>query len=299
MPIQKSRIVYHVTAAVICLFWAACRPLDAVAQQTFASPLQAGEVLVDAVKTGDKPALAAILGSRWQEFIPSEDIDREDVDAFLNAWNQAHRFKQIAYGKGLLAVGPEDWTLPIPIVKTGERWHFDAQAGAEEMRIRRIGRNELSTIQAVLAYYDAQKEYALADRNGDGMLEYAQRLISSPGKHDGLYWPTSAGEAESPLGPLFGTDTPGKDYHGYYYRILAGQGPHAPGGAYDYLIGKRMTAGFALVAWPLAYGDSGVMTFLVSHDGEVFQKDLGSKTDSIVRAMTRFDPDASWKAVSP
>ena len=167
------------------------------------------------------------------------------------------------------------------------------------MRIRRIGRNELSTMQAVLAYYDTQKEYAQADRNGDGMLEYARVLVSSPGRHDGLYWPVSDGEAQSPLGPLFGSDTPGSDFHGYYFKILTGQGANAPGGEYSYLIENRMAAGFALVAWPVAYGDSGVMTFLVSHDGRVYQNDLGPASDQTARTMTRFDPDSSWEAVLP
>ena len=217
----------------------------------------------------------------------------------MTAWDKTHRFKSIAYGKVQIAVGPEDWTLPIPIVKKDERWRFDTQAGAEEMRTRRIGRNELAAMQAVMAYYDAQKEYAISDRNGDGMLEYARKLISSPGKHDGLFWPVADGEAESPLGPLFGDDTPGNDYHGFYYKILTGQGPNAPGGAYDYLINNRMMAGFALVAWPVTYGDSGITSFLVNHDGQVYQKDLGPETDQIVRAMTQFDPDSSWEAVSP
>jgi hypothetical protein len=274
-------------------------PSTSIAQQAFDTPVLAADAFVDAVAKNDTEALASILGDDWRAFIPTDDIDQTDVDAFLDAWNKKHRFKQIAYGKGLIAVGREDWTLPIPIVKQGERWHFDTRAGAEEMRIRRIGRNELATIQAVMAYYDAQKEYALTDRNGDGMLEYARKLISSPGLHDGLYWPVQEGEAESPLGPLFGDDTPGNDYYGYYYRILTAQGPNAPGGPYDYLINDHMRAGFALVAWPVTYGDTGVTTFLVSHAGMVHQKDLGPETDATARAIMRFDPDSTWTAVPP
>lgn len=299
MSVQHTRfsglkivLVAFMGLAIVC-------PLTAFAQQTFDTPALAAEAFVDAVAKNDTAALAAILGNDWRDFIPTDNIDRTDVDAFLTAWNNQHHFKQIAYGKGMIAVGPEDWTLPIPIVKKGERWTFDTRAGAEEMRIRRIGRNELAVIQAVMAYYDAQKEYALVDRNGDGMLEYARKLISSPNLHDGLYWPVSTDEAESPLGPLFGDDTPGNDYHGYYYRILTAQGPDAPGGAYDYLIKGRMRAGFALVAWPVAYGDTGVTTFLVSHDGRAFQKDLGSETETIAQAMVRFDPDSSWEVVMP
>jgi hypothetical protein len=274
-------------------------PVPALGQQTFESPALAAEAFVDAVATRNIYALGSILGTDWREFIPIDEISDEAVEAFIAAWNKKHRFKPIAYGKVQLAVGPEDWTLPIPIVKEGDIWRFDTIAGAEEMRTRRIGRNELSAIQAVLAYYDAQKEYALADRNGDGILEYSQKLVSSPGKRDGLYWPVMADEEESPLGPLFGTDTPGMGYHGYFYRILMGQGPNAPGGAYDYEINGRMSVGFALVAWPVDYGDSGVMTFVISHNGQVYEKDLGPDTGKVAHAMTLFDPDPSWKEVSP
>lgn len=286
-----------VAAAVL---WLAVFGTDlALAQQTFDSPDLAAEAFVEAVAAKDDDALNSILGSDWKEFIPTDNISQEDVDAFIAAWDKTHRFKPIAYGRVQLAVGPEDWTLPIPIVKEGDRWHFDTIAGAEEMRTRRIGRNELSAMQAVLAYYDAQKDYALTDRNGDGVLEYAQRLLSSPGQRDGLYWPVAAAEGESPLGPLFGEDEPGKDYNGYYYRILTGQGHNASGGAYDYKINGRMSAGFGLVAWPVKYGDTGVMSFVVSHEGKVFQKDLGADTDAKSRAMTLFDPDASWEEVTP
>jgi hypothetical protein len=299
MPIQKTKVIYRFVTAVAVLCSAAFFPSSTRAQQTFESPALAAEAFVDAVATGDAQALASMLGSDWKTFIPTDNIDQEDMDAFLAAWEKTHRFKSIAYGKVQLAVGAGDWTLPIPIVKKGERWRFDTLAGAEEMRIRRIGHNELSVMQALLAYYDAQKEYALADQNGDGMLEYARLLVSSPGRHDGLYWPGSDGEPESPLGPLFGSDTPGNDYHGYYFKILTEQGADAPGGGYDYLINERMAAGFALVAWPVTYGDSGVMTFLVSHDGRVYQNDLGAETDQTARAMTRFNPDSSWKTVLP
>jgi hypothetical protein len=221
------------------------------------------------------------------------------VYAFLAAAAKSRKLVPEGGDRAHLAVGANDWTLPIPIVRTRAGWRFDTRAGAEEIRTRRIGANELAAMQAALAYYDAQKEYALADRNGDGMLEYAQRLISTPGKQDGLYWAALPGEEESPLGPVFGDDKPGDSYHGYYFRILKRQGPNAPRGAYDYVVKGRMIAGFALVAWPVKYGDTGVMTFLVSHDGQVYEKDLGPGTDAIARAMTRFDPDASWQKVTP
>ena len=224
MPTRMNNNVYRFFAAVVFVCTAAFLPSNSLAQQNFESPALAAEAFVSALATNDATVLASILGADWKTFIPTDTIGREDVDAFMAAWNKTHRFKSIAYGKVQIAVGHEDWTLPIPIVKKGERWRFDTQAGAEEMRTRRIGRNELAAIQAVLAYYDAQKEYALIDRNDDGMLEYARKLISSPGEHDGLYWPVADGEAESPLGPLFGDDTPGNDYYGYRYRILTSQG---------------------------------------------------------------------------
>ncbi|HSB24052.1 MAG TPA: DUF2950 family protein, partial [Burkholderiaceae bacterium] len=179
-------------------------------------------------------------------------------------------------------------------------WKFDPVAGADRLRTARIGRNELAAMQAVLAYYDAQRDYATEDRNGNGVREYARKLVSSPGKHDGLYWPSPLDTEESPLGPLIAQQKPkGPGYWGYHYKILTRQGTNAPGGAYDYVIGGRMRAGFALVAWPVRYGDTGVMTFMVSHAGVVYQKDLGPSTNAIAGAMTRFDPDDSWHKVSP
>jgi hypothetical protein len=163
------------------------------------------------------------------------------------------------------------------------------------MRTRRIGRNELGVQQAVLAYYDAQKEYAQTDWNNDGRPEYAQKLISTPGQHDGLYWPASAGEPESPLGPLLANRTPGTSYYGYHYKILKTQGPNAPGGARSYMVNGRMVDGFALVAWPARYGDTGVMTFLIGSDGVVYQKDLGPDTDATAKAITAYDPNPSWE----
>lgn len=284
-------------AALIAV--AAIFPDSAAAQKAFSNPEAAAETLVAAVEKNDAQALRSILGENWKRFIPTDDVDREDVDAFLAAWNTSHKMVAGADGRVHLAVGTDEWTLPIPIVKTGDAWRFDVKAGAEEIRTRRIGRNELAAMQAALAYCDAQKEYALADRNGDGVLEYAQRFVSSPGRHDGLYWETKPGEEESPLGPLFGDDKPGTDYHGYYFKILKAQGKHAAGGAYDYTIKSRMTSGFALVAWPVKYGDTGVMTFVVNHQGQIYEKNLGPKTDTVARAMKVFDPDTSWRKVAP
>jgi hypothetical protein len=283
-------------AAAIALFGFAPA---ASAQQAFPSPETAAAALVDAVATNDEARLATVLGAGWTRYIPSDQRDPEDVTAFLAAWAKSNKIVRDGADKAFLAVGTEDWTMPIPMVRSAGGWRFDMRAGADDMRTRRIGRNELAAMQAALAYYDAQKEYALADHNGDGVLEYAQRIISTPGRQDGLYWAALPGEEESPLGPVFGDDKPGDSYHGYHFKVLKAQGPGARGGAYEYRIKGRMTAGFALVAWPAKYGDTGVMSFIVSHDGQLYEKDLGSGTEAAARAMTRFDPDASWQKVEP
>ena len=208
--------------------------------------------------------------------------------------------------KMTLVVGEEEWPFPIPIVKKGESWLFDTKAGKEELLNRRIGRNELNTIQTCLAYVDAQREYAMKDRDGDGLLAYAQKFWSTKGKKDGLYWEAKEGEEQSPLGlgaaravregytPRKPGDKP-SPFHGYFYRILKAQGKNAPGGAYDYVVKGKMIGGFALVAYPAEYGASGVMTFIVNHDGVVYEKDLGAETAKIASAMTKFDPDQTWK----
>jgi len=284
------------TVATVAALVLASAP--AFAQKAYPSAEAAAEAFTDAVARSDPDTLRTILGADWKRFIPTDDIDQDDVYAYLAAWAKSHRLVSSGDAKAMIAVGEQGWTLPIPIVKDAAGWKFDPRAGAEEMRTRRIGRNELATMQAALAYFDAQKEYALKDRDGDGVLEYAQKFVSSPGKHDGLYWPDSSGTDESPLGPIYGGQKAGEGYHGYYYRILRGQGKSAPGGAYDYVIGGRMRAGFALVAWPIRYGDTGVMSFIVSHDGVVYEKDLGPNTDAVARAMTRFNPDSGWTKVA-
>jgi hypothetical protein len=208
--------------------------------------------------------------------------------------------------KVTLVVGTHDWPFPVPIVKKGETWVFDTMAGKEELLNRRIGRNELNTIKVCLAYVDAQREYALKDRDGDGLLEYAQKFRSTAGKKDGLYWQAKEGEEQSPLGDLaaravkegYTSKKPGDNpvpYHGYFYKILKAQGKNAPGGAYDYVVKGSMIGGFALVAYPAEYGNSGVMTFIVNHDAVVYEKDLGKDTAKIASTMTKYDPDKSWK----
>ena len=283
----------HRAALAACAFAALLASPLAWGQKVFTSAEAAANAFVDAVATHDTAALRSILGADYRRFVP--ETDQEDITAFLYASSQGRRIVNDSADQAHLSVGTGNWTLPIPMVKSAEGWRFDVKAGAQEMRYRRIGRNELAAIQALLAYFDAQKDYARADRDGDGYVAYAQRIRSTPGKHDGLVWADDP--AGSPLGPLYGDATRNGVYHGYRFRILTAQGPSARGGARSYMLGKRMSGGFAAIAWPAKHGDTGVMSFLISHDGVVYQKDLGSGTDAAARAITRFDPDASWQAV--
>jgi Protein of unknown function (DUF2950) len=287
-------------AAAVALFVAWMPP--ALAQKAFPSPEAAMNAFGDAIATSDEDALKALLGADFRTYIPP--VGAEARYRFLAAWAKSRAIKPDGDARAHVAVGNDGWTLPIPIVRTAQGWRFDTRAGADEMRMRRIGRNELAVMQVLLAIYDAEKEYARQDRNGDGLLEYAARFTSSPGKRDGLYWPTKAGEPQSPLGPAVaaaraagGISEAG--YYGYRYKLLTGQGKNASGGAYDYTARGRMIGGFAAVAWPAKYGDTGVMTFMVSHDGVVYEKDLGPDTAARAAAITRFDPDSSWQKVDP
>jgi hypothetical protein len=279
----------------------------AVSPRRFRTAGEAVQALVGALRAGDTTALLGILGSEGRTLVVSGDpvADRRSREAFVRAYDAAHTL--VASGETtVLRIGDDDWPFPIPLVDDGGRWRFDAPQGREEIIARRVGRNELATIQTCLAYVDAQREYYAEDRNGDGILEYAQDFASTPGARDGLYWPARPGEPLSPLGDLVararaegyrrreGGPTP---YHGYLYRILTGQGPGAPDGAYEYTVRGHMIAGFALVALPAQYGVSGVMTFIVSHDGVVYQKDLGPATQNLALAMQKFDPDATWTKV--
>lgn len=267
------------------------------AQQAFPTPEAAAEAFVAALgsEQADAKRLAALLGDDWRSYIPQQGVEREDVDAFLALYREKHTIRPEARHRSRLVVGNSGWELPLPLVQGKDGWFFDTRAGGETIRLRRIGRNELATLQAVRAYHDAQMDYAEVDRDGDGVLEYAQKFSSSAGQHDGLYWAEAPGEEQSPLGPLFGDELPDGDWHGYHYRILNAQGPSAPGGAYNYRLGDNMSRGFALIAWPADYGNSGVMSFMISHDGEVFEKDLGPDGGQQALSMTRFDPDSSWQ----
>lgn len=266
-------------------------------QGIFGTPELAAQALVNAISDRDKEAMDQILGPDHSHLLQVGEVDPVDRDNFLAAWSDSYKLIPEGDQQRVLAVGKNDWTLPIPIVQGSSGWFFDVDAGAERIRIRRIGRNELAAMQAVLAYYDAQMEYAEQDRDGNGVLEYAQKFRSSPGKHDGLYWEVVAGENQSPLGPLFAETPDEGDYHGYHYRILTSQGMHARGGTYNYLINGRMAAGFALIAWPAEYGDSGIMSFMVSHNGIIYEQDLGIDSASLASALQHFDPTPAWKPV--
>ena len=283
---------------------------EPAAPTNFTSPEEAMKGLVAALRAGNTKAVETILGPGSGKLLSSGDAtaDKNARDQFLAAYDEASKTDKDENGNVIFEVGQNEWPFPIPVVVAGGRWHFDTKAGAREIINRRIGANELNTINVCLAYVDAQREYADVDRNHDGFLEYAQQFMSAPGMRDGLYWPTTAGEEDSPMGPLMVTAqakgyrfSEGKPapYYGYYYRILKAQGPHAGGGAMDYVIRGHMIGGFALVAYPASYGSSGVMTFIVNYAGDVYEKNLGPKTTELAEEMTLYDPDESWKKVEP
>jgi hypothetical protein len=271
----------------------------AFAQNAYPTPEAAAEALVDGIARHDRDAIKAVAGSDYERYFPSSRTDPEDITDFLAAWARGHTIVPAGNDKAFLGVGKNGWTLPVPIVKTSAGWRFDTRSAPEEMRVRRIGRNELAAIQVALAYTDAQREYIARDWNGDGIREYATRPLSTPGKRDGLYWASLSGEPESPLGAEFADAKPGQPYHGYLYRILTAQGKDAPGGARSYIRNGHMTEGFALIAWPAKYDDTGVMTFIVNQDGVVYEKNLGPGTDAAARAVKAFNPDATWAKVPP
>jgi hypothetical protein len=271
--------------------------------QTFATPDEAAGALVAAVKSGDGKAIRKVLGDSGPDLSSGDPVaDRKARENFVTAFEAKHSIARDGDAAKLL-IGTDDFPFAFPLVKTGDRWRFDTIAGKTEIIARRIGENELYTIKVMQAIADAQREYASEDRNGDGVLAYAQKFVSSPGKRDGLYWKTKAGEAPSPLGPLV-VDASSEGYrlskagptpyHGYLYRMLKGQGATADGAAFDYVVHGRAIGGFAVVAYPAKYGSSGIMTFIVNQDGKVFQSDLGPRTQAKASEMKRFDPGAGW-----
>ena len=277
-------------------------------QKTFASCEQASTALFVAVENGDVPTLLQILGPAANEIISSgdEDEDRTSRQQFAAKYKEMHRLSTESNGTTILYIGAENWPMPIPLVQKGSGWYFDTIASKREILFRRIGANELATIAVCRELVAAQKEYYVEPHDNDPVMQYAPRFVSDAGKHNGLYWKISSRELESPIGPLLilasqeeyakETNQP-RPFHGYYYRILTGQGRHAPGGVQKYLINGKMTGGFAFVAYPAEYRDSGVMTFIVNQNGIVYQKDMGPNTIARARMLSQYDPDSSWQIV--
>jgi hypothetical protein len=319
----KSRLAAIAGALVLALaiaagiYWFVMRPAEA---KTFPTPEEGVSALVNAARKHDFKTLEAVLGPESQDIIESGDAvaDRAAMDRFVTAYDMKSSLVPNNPMSTSLHVGDDDWALPIPLVMQDGRWRFDANAGSDEIISRRIGRNETNAMEASLAYVDAQREYASIDHSGDGVLKFAQRFVSTKGKKDGLYWPVQGDEPPSPLGAYFaeasaenylveaenaaknadnGTQVESQPFYGYYYRILTSQGPDAPGGAYDYIANGDMIGGFAMIAYPDEYGVSGVMTFMVNHDGVVYQKDLGPDSASIAEGMKTFNPDNTWEKV--
>jgi len=267
--------------------------------EVFPTADAAAKALTDAVRANDRKAMASIWGAGWRDFVPGTDDDvKRRRMAYLAAWDEGHRLVMSGDDKAVIEVGKSGWTLPVPIVKDGAQWRFDIAAGLKEMVLRRIGHDELSVVQTMLAIADAQNDYAALDPMKTGSPVYARRLLSSPGRKDGLYWPTKPGEPLSPLGPAVArAQADGKaldGHYGYFFRLLYSQGPAAPGGARDYVVGGRMIGGFAAIAWPVQYGVTGIMTFIVGYDGIVYQRDLGPQTAERAAAITTFNPDKDW-----
>jgi hypothetical protein len=275
--------------------------------QNFETPEAAAKALIEAAQTEGNRALLSVLGKEAEPIIDSGDAvaDKNARANFLEAYNAANTLDKTDPDYVTIEVGEDKWPFPIPIVAEGGKWHFDSAAGAEEIIDRRVGENELDTIQSCLAYADAQREYYMRNAENAPLLHYANRLISTEGKKDGLYWPAAENEGPSPLGEGFakaraegyvaGSTMNGEPFHGYIYRLLTKQGSNAPGGAYDYVVNDQLLGGFAAVAFPAEYGNSGVMTFMVNHDGVVYSKDLGPDTTKLAMAIDTFDPGADWK----
>ena len=267
--------------------------------QGFPTADAAAAALTDAVRSKNIKAIASMFGNDWRDFVPADADERDRRRAnFLAAWDESHKVTVTDGTKAVVEVGKSGWTLPVPIFKDGAEWRFDIEAGRKEMWARQIGRDELAVIQTLLAIVDAQRDYAALDPMKTGAPAYARRLLSSPGRKDGLYWEAPAGQPQSPLGPAVakaqaGSSTPDGHY-GYNFRLLYAQGPAAPGGARDYIVGGRMIGGFGVSAWPLRYGETGVMTFIVSQSGDVYQRDLGPETAQRAAAIVVFNPDKDW-----
>lgn len=301
------RVARTIICALGLAFIAPTESFAASSQQSFESPQAGVTALIKAVKANDKPALRAIFGPEGSKLLSSGDAvaDAHSRATFSKAYDEANKVVLEGEAQATLVVGKDEWPMPIPLVKYPDGWRFDTVKGKDEILERRIGRNELETIQVCLAIVDAEREYAARHLDSDGVPVYASRFTSHPGKRDGLFWPTQANEAPSPLGALLATAADKgyarqgvlrrKPYHGYYYRILTGQGEDAPDGTRDYLVKGKMIGGFAVIAYPARYGASGVTSFLVNHDRVIYQKDLGPNTKTVAAAITTFNPGAGWK----
>jgi hypothetical protein len=296
-----------IVMSVSCLGLSGCA--GSSKQSNFVSPDTAANAFANAMREDNEKELLKIFGSDAKELISSGDdvSDQLRRQMFVKVYDEQHKIT--AEGdKEILVIGEKEWPFPIPIVKKNGKWVFDTAAGKEEILNRRIGRNELDTIQTMLAIVDAQREYAMRIHDANGVGQYARKFKSTAGQKDGLYWETKEGEEPSPLGPLVAqareegylqtksSEKP-SPYHGYFYRLLTSQGAHAEGGAFDYIVNGKMIGGFAVAAYPAEYGNSGVMTFIVNHDGVIYQKDLGDDTEQKAKAMKQFDPDETWTKV--
>jgi hypothetical protein len=273
------------------------------AQAVYPTADAAANAFVDALASNDHAAMQHVLGKDFTRFIPTKDVGEQDIYDFLGAWSAGHRIVDDpapvdGHASKHLQVGNSGWSLPIPLVQSSKGWRFDPVAGRDEIATRRIGRNERAAMLTSLAYLDAQRDYQALTQH------YALRILSTPGQHDGLYWPSAPGEKESPLGPLAATmphtEAVSKEgYHGYHFRILTAQGPHAKGGSDNYVENGALTKGYGLIAWPADYGKTGVMSFIVNQDGQIYQKNLGPQSARAAAALKSFDPDSSWEAVKP
>ena len=303
-----SRLWTHLTRLMLALMVAAPLAAAAAPQETFTTPEAAVDALMAALKSDSDAAMVTIFGDDHRDLVVNSDRAESSATRakILAAMQTLHALQAPSPNRRVLVIGDKAWPLPIPIVRTGDRWRFATEEGEDEIINRRVGGNERNAIHVLRAYIDAQRAYAARDRDGDGVLQYAQKLASTPGKQDGLYWPADAakGEEASPFGPLIAESAAyleghkaGDAYRGYHFRILTRQGGTAPGGAYNFVINGRMIAGFAMVAYPADYGRSGVMTFVVSHNGKVYEKDLGRNSAVAGTRMTTFDPGAGWKEV--
>jgi len=281
-------------------------------QKTFSSVSEATDALAAASGNHDEAAMLAILGPSGQELISSGDpvADQKKETTFAANYRASHQFLATGDDRTFLYIGPENWPTPIPLRQSGSRWFFDTDYGKQEILYRRIGADELNVMKVLAAIVEAQRDYYGALHDGAAEHQYAQKFRSTAGTQDGLFWKVTGSQPESPLGPLvaeaagegYHHHTPGSvtphPFHGYLYQMLTGQGANAPGGARSYLVNGKMTGGFALVAYPASYRDSGVMTFIVNQDGQIYQKDLGSDTEKIASEMVTYDPDSTWQAVS-